>query len=115
MVRVTIRMLLPLQKYGEALKILKFVAGQSRILEGCISSLIYGDLEEMNVILIEEMWRDQESLDKHLRSEEYHTLLQVMEMALECPELRFDTIANSTGIETVEKARGLVKKSLGKK
>jgi hypothetical protein len=31
-----------------------------------------------------------------------------MEMALERPEIRFDTIACSTGIETVEKARGSV-------
>jgi hypothetical protein len=28
-----------------------------------------------------------------------------MEMAIEQPEIRFDTIAHSTGIETIEKAR----------
>ena len=29
----------------------------------------------------------------------------LLEMALQQPEIRFDTIAHSTGIETIEKAR----------
>jgi quinol monooxygenase YgiN len=98
-------MLLPHQKRGEALKILRSIAEQSRIQPGCLSSRIYGDLEEENVLMIEEMWRDQEALGHHLRSEEYRNLLLVAELALECPEIKFETIAGSTGIETIEKAR----------
>ena len=48
----------------------------------------------------------EEDLDLHLRSEEYRNLLLVLEMALKQPEIRFDTISNTTGIETIEKARG---------
>jgi quinol monooxygenase YgiN len=99
-------MLLPKKKYREALKILRSIAEQSRVLPGCISSRLLGDLEEKNVVLIEAMWRDQESLESYLRSEEYRNLLLVAELSLECPEIKFDIIAGSTGIETVEKARG---------
>lgn len=105
MVRATTRMLLPHKKVKEALNILKTLAVQSRAQPGCISLRLYGDLEEKNVILVEGMWQLQADLESYLRTDEYHTLLLVVEMALERPEIRFDTIAGSTGIETVEKAR----------
>jgi quinol monooxygenase YgiN len=105
MIQSTIRMVIPANKRGEALKILRTIAEQCRFYPGCISSNIYGDLEEDNVIMIEEMWRDQENLERHLRSEEYLNLLLVLEMSLKQPEIRFDTISSSTGIETIEKTR----------
>ena len=45
------------------------------------------------VLVLEEVWRSEEDLDLHLRSEEYRNLLLVLEMALEQPEIRFDTIS----------------------
>ena len=52
------------------------------------------------------VWRSDEELNLHLRSDDYRNLLLVLEMALKEPEIRFDTISSSTGIETIEKARG---------
>ena len=72
---------------------------------GCLGCHIYGDLQEENVLILEEIWRAEEDLELQLRSDEYRNLLLVMEMALEQPEIRFDTISSSTGIETIEKAR----------
>ena len=72
---------------------------------GCISCHIYGDLQENDVFMLKEVWRSEEDLDLHLRSDEYRNLLVILEMALEQPEIRFDTISSSTGIETIEKAR----------
>ena len=105
MMLATIRMLLPQQKRGDALKILRSLAEQSRVQHGCISSRIYGDLEKENFIMIEEMWRSREDLERQLRSEEYRNRLLVAELALERPEIKFNTISNSTGIETIEKVR----------
>ena len=72
---------------------------------GCLSCHIYGDLQQKNVYMFEEVWRSEEDLNLHLRSEEYRNLLLVLEMAVERPEIRFDTISSSTGFETIEKAR----------
>ena len=105
MVLSTIRMVIPAKKRGEALKILRSMAEQSRFEPGCLSSRIYGDLQEKNVLMLEEVWRTQEDLEIHMRSDEYLNLLLVLEMALKQPEVRFDTISSSTGIETIEKAR----------
>jgi len=63
------------------------------------------DLQEEDVLVLEEVWRAEEDLTQHLRSAEYLNLLLVLEMSLKQPEIRFDTISSSSGIETIEKAR----------
>ncbi len=107
MVHSTIRMVIPPQKRGEAVKILRSIVEQDRIQAGCISSRIYEDAEEDNTLMLEELWRSEEDLKYHLQSEEYPKVLLVAEMALERPEIRFNVISSTTGIETIEKARGL--------
>jgi quinol monooxygenase YgiN len=106
MVLVTLRMAIPQQKRAEALKILKsmVVRNQARP-DDCVFCRLCEDALEDNIIQFQEMWRSEEELERHLRSDEYHRVLLVLEMSLEQPEIRFDTISSSTGIETIEKAR----------
>jgi quinol monooxygenase YgiN len=105
MVLTTIRMKVPPKKHDEALRILRSTAEWNRVQHGCLSSKIYEAVQEDNVLLFEELWRTEEDLESFLRSDEYRKVLLVLEMALKQPEIRFDTISNSTGIETIEKAR----------
>ncbi len=105
MVIATIRMTIPRKKRDEALKILRSMAAQSEVHSGCLGCHIYDDVQEDNVLMFEEMWRNEEDLAQHLRSKEYQNVLLVMEMALKHPEVRFNTVSISTGMETIEKAR----------
>jgi hypothetical protein len=57
--------------------------------------------------MLEEIWRFEEDLNRHLRSDEYRNLLLALELAVKRPEIAFNTISGSTGIETIEKARSL--------
>ena len=109
MIHATIRITLPSKKVKEALEILGSEAERTRVQPGCLSSRVYHDIQDRNVIMVEEMWRSEEELERHLRSDEYHKVLLVMEMALKQPEIRFDTISSSTGIENIEKARSHAK------
>jgi quinol monooxygenase YgiN len=109
MILATIKMTLPNKKRDEAMKVLRSRAERCRDYPGCLSSHIYGDEEENNALLIEEVWKTQEDLDLHLRSDEYRNMLLVLEMAVKHPEIRFDIIESSTGIETIEKARSNAK------
>jgi quinol monooxygenase YgiN len=107
MVLVTLRMAIPPQKRGEALKILKSMVARNQARpDDCVFCRVYEDALEDDIIQFEEMWRSEEELERHLRSDEYYKVLLVMEMALKQPEIRFDTIWSSTGIETIERARG---------
>ena len=105
MILSTIRMKIPPKKRNEALKILRSTAEQCKVHSGCLGCHIYEDLQEDNVLTFEEMWRSEEDLERHLRSKEYRNVLLVMEMALKHPEVRFNKVFTSTGIEMIEKAR----------
>ena len=54
--------------------------------------------------MLEEFWRNEEDLERHLRSEDFRKVLVVVEMSLESLEIRFDKISRSTGVENIEKA-----------
>jgi quinol monooxygenase YgiN len=105
MIQSTIRMTMPPLKKGEVSRVLRSVAELCRYDPGCLSCHLCGDLQEENVLMIVEVWRSEEDLNRHIRSEEFRNLLLVLELALKEPEIRFDTISSSTGIETIEKAR----------
>jgi len=106
MVRTTIRMLIPPRKRREALGILNSMTDQTRIEPGCMSFRIYRDVKDKRAIMLEELWANEKDLQHHLRSDQYRNVLLVVEMAVEPPEIRFDTITHSAGVEIVEQARG---------
>jgi quinol monooxygenase YgiN len=105
MVRSTIRMLIPLKKQSEALEILGSMTEQIQFEPGCMSCRLYRGVEDVRAIMLEELWMSDEDVQHHLRSDKYRKVLLVVEMAAEPPEIRFDTIAHSTGVETIEEAR----------
>ena len=105
MIHATIRMKMPVQKVREVVDILGSVAERTRIQAGCISCRIYHDEQEENVVMMDEVWRTQEEHECHLRSAEYRKVLLVVEMAKEKPEIKFSEFSESTGVETIEKAR----------
>jgi len=110
MVLATLRMAIPLQQRVDALKILKSMVARNQARpDDCVFCRISEDVMEENILQFEEMWRNEEEFENHLRSDEYHKLLLVLEMAPTPPEIRFDTISNSTGIETIERARSHAK------
>jgi len=106
MILATLRMAIPHQRRGEILKTIKSMRWETRIQPGCLSSRLYNDEDEESVIMVEEVWSNQDHLDRYLRSEDYRRMLLVMEMAGEPPEIKFQTISEPAGIEVIEKARG---------
>jgi quinol monooxygenase YgiN len=105
MVLATIRMTFSSKKVGEALRILRSLAEQSRVQPGCLGSQVYRNGQEDNVLMFEQQWSNEADLEHYLRSDDYQKVLLLLEMATKEPEIRFDTILSSTGIETIEKAR----------
>ena len=105
MVRSIIRMLIPPEKQSEALEILGSMIEQTRCEPGCLSCRLYRGVEDALAIMLEELWMNDEDVQRHLQSDKYRKVLLVVEMAAEPPEIRFDTIDHSTGVETIEQAR----------
>jgi quinol monooxygenase YgiN len=105
MVHATIRLVIPSKKRHEVMDFLNGMVQITRLRQGCIHSRLYRDANEEQTLMLEELWRSEDDLNHHLRSNEYHSLLMIMEMSLDPPEIKFHTISGSTGIETIEKVR----------
>lgn len=105
MVRSIIRMKIPLDKHNEALEILGRVSDQVRFEPYCISSRLYRGVDEVRAIMLEEHWESGLDMVQHLKSDTYRRILLVIEMAEEPPDIRFDTITHSGGVEVIEQAR----------
>lgn len=98
------------KKFEEALRILKSMSEQCSLQPGCLSSRVYRSEEEDNTLMFEQQWSNEEDMKHYLRSEDCRQLLVVLEMAVKQPEIRFDTILSSAGIETIEKARSPIER-----
>ena len=105
MVRSIIRMLIPLEKQSEAIEILGSTIEQTQFESGCLNCRLYRGVEDPRAIMLEELWMSADDVQHHLRSDIYYNVLLVVEMAAEPPEIRFDTIMHSGGVETIEQAR----------
>lgn len=101
----SIRMIIPAKKRKEALIILSSLIEQTRLEAGCISCRLYQDVQEQRALLLEEIWTSKKDLERHLRSDKFLAVLLVVEMATESPEIRFDVVSHSTGIDAIEKVR----------
>ncbi len=106
MILATVRMTIPPQRRGQVSKTLKSMVRETRIQPGCLSSWLYHDEDEEAIFVCEQLWKNQDDLNLYLRSEDYRRMLLVMELAGEPPEIKFQTISETAGIEVIEKARG---------
>ena len=104
-IRASIRIRIPARKRKEARGILSSMIERIRLEEGCLSCRLYQDTMGGKALMFEQIWADEDSFRKHLRSDEFRNLLLVVEMASDPPEIRFDRISQSTGIDTIEDVR----------
>ena len=107
MVHASLRMLIPPKKWEEVASFLLAFSRRTSVEPGCLCSRVYQDLEQKRGILLEELWKDEEQLDRHLRSPEFQKVILMLELSVAVPEISFKTISRSTGIETIEKARNV--------
>ena len=105
MVHATLRVKLPAERLREVLGILIPMAERIRVEPACLGCHVYRDVQDDRVLMLEERWQSEEDLQRRLRSSAYQTVLLLMEMAAEEPEVRFDEILRSTGLKTIADAR----------
>jgi len=100
----TVYMRLPKKIRREAWDILTSMIERIKVETGCISCRIYQDILAREMVMVQELWEDENSLTKHLRSPEYRNILMVADMATEPPEIQFHQIVRSAGMNTIEDA-----------
>ena len=77
----------------------------ARLERGCLEAHVFADKEDPRRLCYSEMWDTEENLCAMLRSDRFTNLTQLMEMSAEPPSLVFLTIAETRGLEFVQRVR----------
>ena len=94
------------ERRGEVMEILRSVQGRVRTEPGCEACNIYEAALPDDAVLVVERWDSDTALEAHLRSEAYRRILGAIEISGAAPEIRFDHVSRSEGLERIERARG---------
>ena len=105
MIIMTLRMTTPPDKLDKFLHALRLLMGPIRVESGCLSCHVYRNAESENELIITQEWATQADLDHYLRTDDFRKVLIMLELSSEPPDIRFDTIIHTAGIEVIENAQ----------
>ena len=74
----------------------------TRVERGCLSFRLYQDVENRNTFVLLEEWATQEDLERHICKDNQRQLLTLMDLLSEQPELRFNTVSHTAGMDLIE-------------
>jgi quinol monooxygenase YgiN len=96
--------LLPLpDRYGEVLEILRSIQGPVSAQPGCAACHVYEEHGPGAIALIER-WESEAALEVHISSTAYKHILSAIELSCAPPEVCFDFVSASEGMEFIERS-----------
>ena len=107
MITATLRIVVGQDKKAEVNRLLRSLVGPTRVEAGCISCRLYHEADDPNIVTWIEEWRAEDDLKRHLRSPRYKKILAALDMSDVQPEVRFDTVIETAGLQLIAEARGV--------
>jgi quinol monooxygenase YgiN len=92
---------------AEVLEVLRSIQGPVLAQPGCSSCSIYEEQGPEHALVLVERWESESALEAHIRSEAYRRILGAVELSASKPEVRFDYVSSSEGMELIERLRNL--------
>jgi len=107
LITATIRITATDDPNNEIVRLLRSLIERTRVERGCDSCGLYKDLHDPNIILWVEEWKTQEDLERHVRSPQYKKILAAFDMSNAQPDMRFNTVIETKGMQLIAEARGM--------
>ena len=107
MIQASLRIVAPPEKRDDILRTFRSLLGPTRVASGCLQCHVCVDMEDENALIYVEEWQTTEDLERRLQSDQYRRILAMIEASTEPPELRFNTISETTGLEYLAAVRGV--------
>jgi quinol monooxygenase YgiN len=107
MVIGTLRIPLSPARRAEVIQILRSLQGPMSAQPGCAGCHIYEEEDPEPAVVLVERWESEEALEEHIRSEAYRRILGAVELSGSPPEVCFDFVSSSKGMELIERLRSL--------
>jgi quinol monooxygenase YgiN len=102
MILVTSRMIVRPERRSALLETMRGILEPARVERGCLNYRLYEDVEDKNAFVLLETWATQEELESHIRTDKQRRLLALMDFLREPPELRFNTVLHTAGMDLIE-------------
>jgi len=102
----TLRILPAPDRRADVLEVLQSVQGPLLAQPGCLGCKVYAEQDPEQGIVLVERWDSEAALQSHIRSEAYRRILGAIELSGGPPEVRFDYVSASEGMELIERSRG---------
>jgi quinol monooxygenase YgiN len=90
------------ERRSDLLETMRGMLEPARVERGCLSYRLYEDVEDRNAFVLVEEWKTQEDLESHIRTDNQRRLLGLMDLLSEQPELRFNSVLHTAGMDLVE-------------
>jgi quinol monooxygenase YgiN len=102
-------MLVQPERRRDLLETVKGMLEPARVERGCLSFRLYEDVENRNAFVLLEEWATQEDLERHISKDNQRRLLALMDLLSEQPELRFNTVSHTAGMDLIEEVLNDIK------
>ena len=93
------------ERHDDVLEVLRSIQGPVLAQPGCAAFHIYEEQLPEDTVVLVERWESEAALDAHLRSEAYRRILAAIELSGGPPDIRFDYVSASEGMELIERSR----------
>jgi quinol monooxygenase YgiN len=104
MIIATLRLLPPPDRRLQVMEILQSVHGLVLAQSGCADCSILVEQGPERAVVLVERWETDTALTTHIRSEAYRRILGACELSGAEPEVRFDIVSSTQGIERIERS-----------
>ena len=105
MILSTLRMIVRPERRRDLLETMRGMLEPSRVERGCLSYRLYEDVENRDAFILLEEWETQADLERHISKDSELQLLSLMDFLIEKPELRFNTVLHTAGMDLIEDVR----------
>ncbi len=102
MILATLRMLVKPERRSDLLITMRGMLEPARVERGCLSYRLYEDVENRDAFVLLEEWATQEDIERHISNDNERRLLTLMDLLSEQPELQFNTVSHTAGMDLIE-------------
>ena len=94
------------KRRGDVLEILQAIRGPVAAQPQCVACQVCEELSPGSAVVLVERWESEAALREHIRSESFRRILAAIELSCCAPEIRFDFVSRSDGMDLIERLRG---------
>lgn len=105
MIYANLKIVAPPNRSIAILNALRLQIGPTQVQPGCIRCELCQDALDPNIIFYREEWNCWSDLEKHIRSDRFSRILDLMETSERPPDLTFQDVTEIRGMEYVRKLR----------